>query len=1078
MKQFYSLFVLTFCLLLNVNGQVAGDFRSKPAGTGNWNDFNAWERYDGTGWQAATSGQLPAATSAVEIQASHTMIINATALASGNLTVNGSLTYHATTVSALTVSGSVTVGVAGSFTSPSSGTVVTHALNIGGSTATGVGGNLVVNGIFNMNVSSTAGVVVTFYGTPSNTISGTGSTINFYSLRVNKGTNNSSILDIICVITCADGTSTIGNRLQAALGTIKISSASILSPYYGTTDINGVVNGRLWLNNAGAVVQSVGAGTQGGAAGTIRLAGVTQLDAGTLSFGNGSSSVSTFDRLYIAGGTLNVYGYFFTGTVLCTMTSGNINVFPQIGTNKVPGATSILSFGSGGVTFSGGTVTIVDPNANTGTGIAITGSGNLTGCNLRFGDGISDLTGTANGFVIGAGLTLGNVVVNNAPSSSNTTRIAKLSGATTINGNLAINSGNANQFLLNGFALTIRGNIANSGTFISTGASGNGLVFAGAAGQQIFGGSGTISGNINDLTINNTSAASPTVDLQTPLSVSNNLTLTRGTLGSSNSSTFTIGNSAVSTSLNISRSGGSLVLTPTFALGGVTLNNFTYSTPVPSGSITSSVELPPSTPITTFIVNNTVGGVILDKAVICTSLYLTAGILTTTGTNSVTVTGPLANAILGGSSTAYVNGPLTRAIPSGATAQNYKFPVGKTAYQLFEYSSITTGGTGNATFTTEAFDAGPYGGTAGTGLSSINTNKYWSLSAALGSVTITTSTVRLTDAGLTSTNKIGQSNDALGTYNSVGGSIGGGTTISSVSPVDYSAISTGTYFRVGQATAFAAGLYAIGPQASYAGYTGTFPSMTAAVAAITSVPLSGHVVYEFQSNYLPSVETYPVAMTANIVSNASSTITFRPAPGVSSLINFSAAGTVMTNAGADFVTFDGRNGGTGTNRFLQFTNTITTGSTVTLSGDALYNQILYCILKGSTTTASTGILTINGPTTGNNFYTIDNCIFDASGLANNCIYTTGVASDATIKNSNFFDYRNGAGINLASGSNNGIIDNNNFYQTIAYNGFAGTTYGVYIASGNNVQIRNNNIGGSGPGLTGTWTVSAFTGSRK
>ena len=186
------------------------------------------------------------------------------------------------------------------------------------------------------------------------------------------------------------------------------------------------------------------------------------------------------------------------------------------------------------------------------------------------------------------------------------------------------------------------------------------------------------------------------------------------------------------------------------------------------------------------------------------------------------------------------------------------------------------------------------------------------------------------------------------------------------------------------------------------------------------------------------------------------------------MINFLAAGQVIANTGADYIIFDGRNGGTGTNRFLQFTNTTTAGSAVTLSTDAQYNQIQYCVLKGSTTTASTGILTINASP----FYTINQSNFDGSGLANNCIYARGASTDATITNNNFFDYRNGAGINLTSGSNNGVIDANNFYQTTAYNGFAGTTYGIYVASGNNCQISNNNIGGSGPLLTGIWTVSA------
>jgi hypothetical protein len=95
MKTLYTLFVLTFCLFLNVQGQVSGDFRFKTGGTANWNDFNAWETYNGASRVAAVSDQLPAVKGTTEIQAPHTMTVNtllATPWTSGNLNVNGSTT--------------------------------------------------------------------------------------------------------------------------------------------------------------------------------------------------------------------------------------------------------------------------------------------------------------------------------------------------------------------------------------------------------------------------------------------------------------------------------------------------------------------------------------------------------------------------------------------------------------------------------------------------------------------------------------------------------------------------------------------------------------------------------------------------------------------------------------------------------------------------------------------------------------------------------------------------------------------------------------------------------------------------
>jgi hypothetical protein len=95
MKIYLTLFVLTFLLVLNVQGQVKDDFRSKTACTGNWNDINAWETYNGTSRVAAVLGQLPAIKSTTEIQALHTITVNtllATPWTSGNLNVNGSTT--------------------------------------------------------------------------------------------------------------------------------------------------------------------------------------------------------------------------------------------------------------------------------------------------------------------------------------------------------------------------------------------------------------------------------------------------------------------------------------------------------------------------------------------------------------------------------------------------------------------------------------------------------------------------------------------------------------------------------------------------------------------------------------------------------------------------------------------------------------------------------------------------------------------------------------------------------------------------------------------------------------------------
>jgi hypothetical protein len=55
---------------------ITGDFRSRVA-TGNWSDFASWERFNGTSWVNATSGQFPDnTTTTVTVQNGHTITVD------------------------------------------------------------------------------------------------------------------------------------------------------------------------------------------------------------------------------------------------------------------------------------------------------------------------------------------------------------------------------------------------------------------------------------------------------------------------------------------------------------------------------------------------------------------------------------------------------------------------------------------------------------------------------------------------------------------------------------------------------------------------------------------------------------------------------------------------------------------------------------------------------------------------------------------------------------------------------------------------------------------------------------------
>ncbi len=245
-------------------------------------------------------GVVPVATDNVTIAVGHTVTIDAAGAVCNNLTVSGALDYGAT-LGGLLVNGSVTVSIGGSFTAGASA-LTTHTLGIGSATGTEViSGGLINNGTFDMN--TTAGVTTTFWGISAETISGTGSVPDFYAIVLNKGTNQSAVLDVTVPITINSPIAT-GSRLTITNGTLKISSASTLTPWFGSQTICAA-NGRLWLNNASAVMTAVGVGTATGA-GSPTVTGELRIDNGTFGYGSGnntltfssSTGILTYERRY------------------------------------------------------------------------------------------------------------------------------------------------------------------------------------------------------------------------------------------------------------------------------------------------------------------------------------------------------------------------------------------------------------------------------------------------------------------------------------------------------------------------------------------------------------------------------------------------------------------------------------------------------------------------------------------------------------------------------------------------------------------------------------------------------------
>jgi len=62
-----------------------------------------------------------------------------------------------------------------------------------------------------------------------------------------------------------------------------------------------------------------------------------------------------------------------------------------------------------------------------------------------------------------------------------------------------------------------------------------------------------------------------------------------------------------------------------------------------------------------------------------------------------------------------------------------------------------------------------------------------------------------------------------------------------------------------------------------------------------------------QADYNSGLETFPIVVPANGGSNATNTITIKPALGVTPTITGSSASAIIELLGADYVTIDGDN---------------------------------------------------------------------------------------------------------------------------------------------------------------------------
>jgi hypothetical protein len=468
----------------------------------------------------------------------------------GDLIVTNNTTFtigNAASVKTLNVNGNVQVDAGSSI-----GVGAFAALHV-----MTIAGNLQVDGNFNMVQTFPGNVCnVTFTGTSNATITSpaTTGTIRFNQITLTKGAVT-TIVDVQTPISMSTPASA-GQYLTLTSGTLKLSSPSSLIPYNGAATISAAAGG-LWLNDPGASVACYQAGT-GTSPGIPTLTGLLRITDGTFSYGSGDDIMAVSaatSNLWIEGGNLNLYGGIaFSSTSQFTMTSGNIRIDPQAA-NNLTGTATVVSFAStnatNAVTFTGGTLTIVDPpNPGTGTSLFVTPTAglayNFNGSTINFGDGVSNNSGTATaGFTIDGGSRygLGNVVLNNGTSAGANRFIRLLNTDLIVNNSLVIGNNASDNFNLNGRLLTLNGTLTvGTGTIIGSATS---SIAINGNNTPIMNLPPIVGANLLNLTINKT-GTNAIVNLGGPLTLATTgvLTLTSGVLEIGNNNLTLLNNGA------------------------------------------------------------------------------------------------------------------------------------------------------------------------------------------------------------------------------------------------------------------------------------------------------------------------------------------------------------------------------------------------------------------------------------------------------------------------------------------------------------------------------------------------------
>lgn len=943
---------------------------------GDWTNTSTW-----------VGGVIPTTSDSVVIADGATVTINATTAICHALTIGtgtGATLQYGATAATLTVQNDVTVGVGSTFTA-GTGTLTTHALRIGGSGAGDLRtGNLTVNGTFDMQ--TTAGVTVTFFGIFNSSISGTPTLLDFRSIVLNKGASllgDRSFLTINTPFT-VQGANTIGLISTHTSGILQIAGTFTQSnPLYSTAAYTIPLLGGIWLNNPNFTVIAQN--------GNITNNGLLRISSGTYNISTLAASLMSFgvgSQLWVEGGILNHAARITTANQIDFIMSGGLINVATVGNSTSNSPSFGLTSAATNVNWTGGRVVL--NQRSTGATINDYNVAPLNGFNggiLQVG---SAATATNFDFRIN-----GNTPRLLIDSTTNNKQ-AVLRLQTNVRGNAYVPAGCTLN--LNGQTLLfLADSIVNNG-YVNGTLAGSNMVFFGTTGVQNYNGIGldTLQTLANQNTLGGIAINKPIVIYRS------NFFSTTSVLNSAN---ITMGNGATQAVTiqygvaGFTSTAGNFDVLPNFNLG-TGVYSLVYAQ---EGSArTTRGEIPLSRSIGNLTIGNPNGVVLAGGNLTLTgTLTLTNGLLISSDTAMLVIANTAAAAAPVGSATSYVRGPMIRRLPASlVAASTYSFPIGAANYNLIQLINPGTNAGGTVDIKVRRVDTASTGTPDGTTLSTLSAG-YWAINIDAGAANLDSSSIRITQASLVGTNRIGYSTTVAGNYSGISGGPGLGI-ITSSNRVG-SANIEGNYL-IGEVTIPISGTFLVGASKVAPNYT----TITAFLNDVAGKQVQGDITVLLDADYNSVSETYPLTFANFANNNPNWTVTIKPNTGVNASIvgNNATALIRFTNQSRNYI-FDGSNNGTNS-RNLFINNTNTSGSVVMFEGTAANqgvrnSQLINTIIKAGSISTGFGIIvggtavSLSSNGIGHDNITIQNNIVYN---ANHGIVLSGTSSTNTIKKIN------------------------------------------------------------------------------